>query len=96
MEPGEAAGFVFPYELMLPNPQHAPAERAEGAGDEAVAGAVGGKLFLPEGGVGFGRRGVERVAVPKAAVDEDGEAVKNLAWQLSSACPKAWLAYPYL
>jgi hypothetical protein len=32
-------------------------------------------VFAPEGGVGFGRRGVEWAAVPEAAVDEDGEAV---------------------
>jgi len=62
---------------MLPNPQDAPAEAAEGAGDEAVAGAVGGDLLPPEGGVGFGRRGVERAAGPAAVVDENGEAVRK-------------------
>ncbi len=72
-EAADEAGFVFASELVLPHAKDAPAERAEGAGDEAVAGAVGGKLFTPEGGVGFGRRGVERAAVPEAAVDEDGE-----------------------
>ncbi|MEN9638046.1 MAG: hypothetical protein RL077_6450 [Verrucomicrobiota bacterium] len=88
---GRGGGVRFPYELMLPNPQHAPAAGAEGAGAEAVAGAVGGKLFLPEGGVGFRRRGVERVAVPKAAVDEDGEAVhgENQACRELRAAPPA-------
>jgi hypothetical protein len=39
---------------MLPDPQDAPAKLAEGAGDEAVAGPVGGDLLPPEGGVGPG------------------------------------------
>lgn len=65
--------FVPALQLRFPNPQHAPAERA---GDEAVADAVGGDLLPPEGGIGFRRRGVDRAAVPKAAVDEDGEAVR--------------------
>ncbi len=67
--------FVPARQFMFPNPQHAPAAGAEGAGHEAVAGAVGGDLFAPEGGVGFGRRGVERAAVSEAAVDEDGKFV---------------------
>ncbi len=74
---GRGGGVRFPYELMLPNPQDAPAAGAEGAGDEAVAGAVGGDLLPPEGGVGFRRRGVERAAVPAAAIDEDGEAMRS-------------------
>lgn len=74
-EAGEEAGFVFPGELALPNAQDVPAEAAKGAGDEAVAGAVGGDFFAPEGGILFGLRGVERAAVPETAVDEDGEAV---------------------
>jgi hypothetical protein len=36
---------------MLPDPQHLPAELVEGAGDEAVAGPVGGNLLPPEGGI---------------------------------------------
>ena len=58
-EPGEEAGFVLTPELMLPDAADAPVEAAQGAGDAAVAGAVGGDLFPPEGGVGFGRGGVE-------------------------------------
>ena len=69
------AALVGALQLMLPDAEDAPAEGAEGAGDESVAGAVGGNLLLPEGGVRFRRRGVERAAVPEAAVDEDGEAV---------------------
>jgi hypothetical protein len=62
---------------MLPNPQHAPAERAEGAGHEAVAGAVGGDLLAPKLRVGFWLSGVERAAVPAAAIDEDGQALRT-------------------
>lgn len=71
-EAADEAGFVFARELVLPHAEDAPAERAEGAGDEEVAGAVSGDLFWPEGGVGFGRGGVERAAVPEAAIDEGG------------------------
>jgi len=45
-QPAHEAGFVFAGELVFPKTEDAPAERAEGAGDEAVAGAVGGKLWL--------------------------------------------------
>ena len=43
--------FVPAPQLMFPNPQSAPAAGAEGAGDEAVAGAIGGNLwsFAPSG-----------------------------------------------
>ena len=70
------AGFAFTGQLMFPDAEDAPAEAAQGAGDEAVAGAVGGDLFPPEGGVCFRRRGVEGAAGSEAAVDEDGEAVR--------------------
>ena len=60
---------------MLPEAQDAPAELAEGAGDEVIASAIGGEFLAPEGGVGFRRCGVEWAAVPVAAVDEDGFAV---------------------
>ena len=72
-EAGEEAAGVGGIELVAPDAEDGPAAGAEGAGDEAVAGAVGGDLFPPEGGVGLGRGGVERAAVPEAAVDEDGE-----------------------
>ena len=75
MEAGEEAALVGALQLMLPDAEDTPAEGAEGAGDEAVAGAVGGDLLPPEGGVRLRRRGVQRAAVPEATVDEDGEAV---------------------
>ena len=71
-EAGEEAGFVLGLQLVFPNPQHAPAEGAERAGDEAVAGSVAGNFFAPELGILLGLGGVERAAVPEAAVDEDG------------------------
>ena len=49
---------------MLPDPQDAPAEPAEGAGDEAVAGPIGGDLLPPEGGVVSGLDEMPRAAVP--------------------------------
>lgn len=44
MEAAQEAGFVFAREFVLPDAEDAPAAGAEGAGDEAVAGAVGGEL----------------------------------------------------
>ena len=76
MEAGEEAGGVGAGEFVWPDAEDAPAHGAEGAGDEAVAGTVAGNFCAPEGGVGFGRRGVERAAGSEAAVDEDGEAVR--------------------
>ena len=56
---------------MFPNAEDLPAELAEGAGDEAVAGPVGGDLFPPEGGVLPGLAEMPRAPVPEAAVDKD-------------------------
>ena len=75
-EAGEEAGGVGAGEFVWPDAEDAPAHGAEGAGAEAVAGTVAGNFCAPEGGVGFGRRGVERAAGPETAVDEDGEAVR--------------------
>jgi len=57
---------------VLPHPEDLPAELAEGAGDEAVAGPVGGDLFPPEGGVVPRLDEMPRAPVPEAAVDEHG------------------------
>ena len=72
-EAGEEAAGVGVLELVLPDAEDGPVAGSEGASDEAVAGAVGGDLLSPEGGVGFGLGGVERAALPETAVDEDGE-----------------------
>jgi hypothetical protein len=72
-QPSHKLHCIFALQLMFPNPQHAPAEGAERAGDEAVAGAVELDRVAPEGGVGFGLRGVLRASVPEAAIDEEGE-----------------------
>jgi hypothetical protein len=69
----EQALLVFASELVLPDAEDAPADAAEGAGDEAVAGLILGNLSLPEFRVLLGLRGVEWAAVPETAVDEDGE-----------------------
>lgn len=70
---GEEAALVFSRQFMLPQTQHAPAAGAELAGDEEVAGLVAGDLGPPEFRVLLGLGGVDRAAVPEAAVDEDGE-----------------------
>ena len=72
-EAGEKAAGMGAFELVLPDAEDGPAAGAEGACDEAVAGAVGGDFLSPEGGVGLGPGGMERAAVPEAAVDENGE-----------------------
>ena len=69
-------GGVGAGEFVWPDAADAPAHGAQGAGDEAVAGSVAGNFFAPELGILLGRRGVEGAAVPEAAVDEDGEAVR--------------------
>ena len=73
VQAGEEAAGVGALELVAPDAEDGPAASAEGARDEAVAGAVGGNLVAPEGRVGLGPGGVERAAVPETAVDEDGE-----------------------
>jgi hypothetical protein len=55
---------------MFPNAEDLPTELAEGAGDEAVAGAVGGDLFSPERSVVPGFDEMPRAPVPEAAVDK--------------------------
>lgn len=60
---GEEAGFAFAGQLVLPHAEHAPAHGAEGAGDDAVAGAVGGIFFALEGRVLLGLGAVDRAAV---------------------------------
>jgi hypothetical protein len=49
---------------MFPNAEDLPTELAERAGDEAVAGPVGGDLLPPEGGVVPGLAEMPRAAVP--------------------------------
>ena len=66
-EAGEEAAGVGALELVLPT------TGAQRAGNEEVAGAVGGNVISPKGRVGLGPGGVERAAVPETAVDEDGE-----------------------
>ena len=56
---------------MLPNTKDAPASGAKCAGDEAVACLVAGDLGLPEFRVGLRLSGVDRTAVPEAAVHEN-------------------------
>jgi len=51
-------------------------ERVEEVGADEVA-MVGCDILPPEGGVGLGPGGVERAAVPEAAVDEGDEAVRT-------------------
>lgn len=58
---------------MLPEAEDAPARAAEGACNAGVAGAIGGNLGGPEGGVIFGLRAVLGATVPETAVDEDRE-----------------------
>lgn len=72
-QPLEETGFVFPRELMLPDPDHRPAQGAEGAGDEPIAGAIAAQLLEPEYRVGLWLCGVLRATVPETPVDEDGE-----------------------
>ena len=69
VEAVQEAASVGALEFVAPDAEDCPAAGAEGAGDEAVAGAVGCDIISPEGGVGLGPGGVERAAVPEAAVD---------------------------
>ena len=53
-EAGEEAGGVGAAEFVWPDAADAPAHGAQGAGDEAVAGAVGGIFFLQKAAFVFG------------------------------------------
>jgi hypothetical protein len=61
-------------EVVFPDSQNVPAEAAEGAVDETVAGAVGVEFFAPEGAVVGGQVGVFFAGVPETAVHEKGDA----------------------
>ena len=73
----ELAGEVFRLAgLAFPDDGRVPAHFAEGGRVAFVAGGIGGEFGLPEVVVsgGSGCEGAVVVAVPEAAVDEDGEA----------------------
>jgi hypothetical protein len=78
----QEAGSVFPRQLVLPDPQHPPTLAPQGAGDEAVAGQVGGELSPPKRGVAPRQPAVERAPVPETPIDEhrDAEPGKNEIW----------------
>ena len=89
VEAGEEAAGVGALELMAPDAEDGPAAGAEGAGDEAVAGAVGRNLISREGGVGLGPDGVERAVMPEAAVE--AEVAVACFQSMASAERFAWL-----
>jgi hypothetical protein len=62
-------------QFVLPDAKGSPATAAEFEVDAAVASHVVGELPAPEGAVGLGGGCVLRTAVPKAAVDKNGEAL---------------------
>jgi hypothetical protein len=73
----EVAGELFPLSgLAFPDDGWVPARLAEGGHVAFVAGGIGGEFGLPEVVVsgGCGCEGAVVVAVPEAAVDENGEA----------------------
>lgn len=73
----ELAGeLCWPAGLAFPDDGRVPACLAEGDRVAFVAGGIGGEFGLPEVVVsgGGGSEGAVAVAVPEAAVDEDGEA----------------------
>ena len=75
---GDSGGEVgFLGEFTLPDGDDGPGEGVEALGIEFVTGDVSGDLVFPELGVGFwcDVLGAAAVAVPEAAVDEDGCAV---------------------
>ena len=69
-----AGGCGLP-ELDLEGEERVEEVGADEVGDEAVA--AGGDPLSPKGRVGLGSDGVERAAVPEAAVDEGDEAVRT-------------------
>ena len=81
-EPPEEFRLLLARQLVFPNPHHAPPAGAEGAGDETVAGLVGGNFLPPKRRVGLRLRAVNRTAVPEATVNEDDEFVRgeNKIW----------------
>ena len=91
-EAGEEEAPVLADQLVLQNSNHLPAEFAQRAIHFAVTRLAAGKLHAPELRVLPRLRDAERAAVPKAAVDEDGEATGaenevGLTEQLPVAAP---------
>src|SRR6185437_5795000 len=65
---------IFPFfQIMLPNPYHAPTSSAQGCRYFFVALAVSGNLGIPELPVGFGGRVTTRATVPETAVNKHCE-----------------------
>lgn len=73
VEPGQQPALVLARQLVLPDANYFPALRSQSPIHELVAGLVGGNFLPPEGGVVFRFGAVNRAAVPKTAVNEDGE-----------------------
>jgi hypothetical protein len=74
MEAGEEPGAVLGSEVVLPEPEDAPAPGAQRADDEPVAKLVGGEFLLPEGAVVDWDISVLGTGMPETAVHKNGQA----------------------
>ena len=59
--------------LMLPDTNHSPPVSLQGSSMAPVTSAILGDLRLPVGAIGGRKGAVLRAAMPKAAIDEDGD-----------------------
>ena len=73
VEPGKQPALVLVRKLMFPHTNDAPALRSQGAGDEPVAGLVGGDFLPPESGVAFRLDEMLRAAVPETSIHKHRE-----------------------
>ena len=76
-QPPEEFLLALAGQLVLPDAENPPAPGAERAGDESIANPVGGNFLPPKRRVGLRLRRVDRATVPKAAVDEEDDALAS-------------------
>ena len=72
-DPGDAARLVVTLEFVLPDAQHSPTCFTKRPVYQAVAGLVPRELLPPENAVRRWLGGVERTAMPEAAVHEHSQ-----------------------
>ena len=62
---------MLPVQFVFPDAGDTPTTGAQRAGDEAIAGAVGGEFIFPERSVLFRVSAVDRAAVPEAGIQPE-------------------------
>ncbi|MFM2169371.1 MAG: hypothetical protein RIS79_3742 [Verrucomicrobiota bacterium] len=72
-QPRDQPFFTLRDQIMLPKAQHPPAGFAQGLGHLGIAGLIAGDFGIPKLLAGLRPTKMFRAAVPKTAIDENGE-----------------------